>query len=534
MQRVDMHRLQELVRLHRMGTGCHAASRMLGMSPNTERVYREALQRAALWDGPVDALPELDVLRAAVERERPSKPPPAQQRSSIESYRELIVPLAIRGVGAQAIFDRMRQEHETFTGSLSAVKRLCRAANRERGVRAEDVAIPIETLPGQDAQVDFGYVGELYDPTEGRLRKAYVFVMVLGYSRHQFARICFDQKVETWLSLHIEAFTWFGGVPEVLVPDNLKSAVIRAAFAPSDPTTLNRSYRELARHYGFKIAPTPPRSPEKKGKVESAVKYVKNNFFAARPDERSFDILQHELTRWVRDVAGQRIHGTTQERPLAVFELVEAAALKALPDRRPDIVIWHQAKLHRDSHVVFRDAMYSAPWRLIGKQLWVRADRSCVQLFHDDVRVATHERQKPGKRRTIESHLPEHRSDYRHRARSYWEERADALGPEVGAYIREVFDSDDVLDQLRAVQAIVSHLADFPPERAKAACLRASFYASYKYGALKAILRKGLDFEPLPAVVVEPAPDALGARPRFARNVRELFDSTTEDSHEPH
>jgi hypothetical protein len=171
-QRVDMHRLQELVRLHRMGTGCREASRMLGMSPNTERVYREALQHAALWDGAVDALPELDVLRAAVEHERPSKPPPAQQRSSIESYREIIVPLALRGVGAQAIYDRMRQEHETFTGSLSAVKRLCRAAQRERGVRAEDVAIPIETMPGQDAQVDFGYVGELYDPTEGRLRKA--------------------------------------------------------------------------------------------------------------------------------------------------------------------------------------------------------------------------------------------------------------------------------------------------------------------------------------------------------------------------
>lgn len=97
---------------------------------------------------------------------------------------------------------------------------------------------------------------------------------------------------------------------------------------------------------------------------------------------------------------------------------------------------------------------------------------------YDDVRVASHERQKPGARRTDERHLPEQRGDYRHRARSYWETRADALGADVGAYIREVFDSDDVLDQLRTVQAIVTHLADHPPERAQAACRRASFYVT--------------------------------------------------------
>jgi hypothetical protein len=153
-----MHRLQELVRLHRMGTSSRACARLLGLSRNTEREYREALCSAGLWDGPVDALPELDVLRAAVERARPVKPPPPQQQSSIEIYRCVIAPLASQGVGAQAIYDRLRQEHSAFAGSLSAVKRMCRAVVRERGVRAEDVAIPIETEPGQEAQVDFGYV----------------------------------------------------------------------------------------------------------------------------------------------------------------------------------------------------------------------------------------------------------------------------------------------------------------------------------------------------------------------------------------
>jgi transposase len=98
--------------------------------------------------------------------------------------------------------------------------------------------------------------------------------MVLSYSRHQFARVVFDQRTETWLRLHVEAFAALGGVPRVVVPDNLKAAVIRGAFGASEEPTLNRSYRELARHYGFKIDPAPPLKPEKKGKVESGVKWT--------------------------------------------------------------------------------------------------------------------------------------------------------------------------------------------------------------------------------------------------------------------
>lgn len=153
----------------------------------------------------------------------------------------LIEPLALKDVGPQAIHDRLSQEHEEFSGSVSAVKRmcLCLVIKRERGVQAHDVAIPLQTEPGQEAQVDFGYVGHLYDPAERRLRKAYVFVMLLSDPRDLFARIYFDQKVETWLLLHIDAFEHFQGVPEFLVPENLRSAVVRAAVTPNEPTTLN-------------------------------------------------------------------------------------------------------------------------------------------------------------------------------------------------------------------------------------------------------------------------------------------------------
>lgn len=123
------------------------------------------------------------------------------------------------------------------------------------------MSIPVETLPGKFAQVDFGYVGKTYDPERGVRRKAWA--MTLGFSRRPFAWLTFDQKVETWLICHILAFEYFGGVPETIVPDNLKSAVIRCAFGvdDNDDAALNRIYHELARYYDFTVDPTPPRAP---------------------------------------------------------------------------------------------------------------------------------------------------------------------------------------------------------------------------------------------------------------------------------
>ncbi|HET8937310.1 MAG TPA: IS21 family transposase [Polyangiales bacterium] len=526
-----MHRLQELVRLHRMGSCGREVARMLGMSPNTERSYRLALDRAGILRGDAAALPDLAVLRDAVLAEKPPRKAP-QQASSLEHYTEQVRAMSELGAGPTAIFDRLRLEDADFGGSLAAVKRLYASIRADRGVLAEDVVIPVETEPGHVAQVDFGYVGFLYDANEGRMRKGYVFVLVLGFSRHMFARIVFDQKVETWLRLHIEAFEDFGGVPSVIVPDNLKAAVVRAAFGLDEQTSLNRSYRELARHYGFKVDPAPVASPEKKGKVEAGVKYVKRNFFLPR-EERDAAALQRQLIEWVREIAGTRTHGTTQRQPLHVYEQLERATMQELPARRAELVVWKQAKVHRDTHIVFRKALYSVPWRFIGKEVWVRACGHSVLLYVDDTRVAEHESALPGKRSTKVEHLPEYRSDLRERSQAFWENRAARMGDVVLTYVREVFQSDDVLDQLRVVQAIVTHLEKFPEQRARAACARARFYANYTYPGIRNILRKALDLQPLPTVTVADEQGSELPRFRFARDVRELLEQPLEVTHEP-
>ncbi len=531
-RRVEMNRLQELVRLHRMGTGSREVARLLGMGPNTERQYRQALMRAGLLAGDVSALPEVEVLKNAVLAVIPSKVPP-QQVSSLERWLESIRELQEEGLGPRAIYDKLRLEDEGFRESratLSAVKRVCVRLKKARGVQPEEVAIPVETKAGEVAQVDFGYVGKLYDPVERVLRKAWVFVLVLGHSRHMVARIVFDQRIETWQWLHVEAFEELGGVPAVVVPDNLKSAVVRAAFGVGGATALNKSYRELARHYGFKVDPAPIYQPRKKGKVESAVKYVKGNFFRGR-SEQDVSGLRPLLQRWVVEIAGTRIHGATRKRPLEVFEREEKAALQPLPARRFQTVLWKESTVHQDSHVEFDRRLYSVPWRLVGQKVWMQATDASVIIFANDERVATHERRGAGRHSTVDEHLPEHRGLLRHRSRAWWEDRAARIGPETARYVKDLFDSDDVLSQLRPVQAVVTHLERHPVERAEAACRRARHFGAFGYGAVKNILVRGLDLEPLPAAVAVPGSPQESFR--FARSAAELLAKWRSDD-EPH
>lgn len=518
-RRIDMHRLQELVRLHRQGVGPREVARLLKMSTATELKYRKALQLESLLEGPAHELPELAVLRQAIDKHMPRRLP-TQNHSSILQWRDHIVEMMDRGAGARAIYDRLRQEHDNFNGSYDAVKRLCRKIRKEKGPRSTDVAIPVVTQPGDVAQVDFGYVGKLLDPVTQTLKRAYAFVMVLGFSRLMFVDIVFDQKATTWLDLHCRAFEFFGGVPHTLVPDNLKPAVIRAAFSLKDEPVLNRSYRELARHYGFKIDPTPPYAPQKKGKVESGVKYVKGNFIAPR-DFLDIEDARQQLPGWVDEIANQRCHGTTGEAPRARFERCERPILMALPDRPFEWLEWHQAKVRDNTHVLFEGHFYSVPWRNLNAQALIRASQHSVTIFINDERVATHKRQAGRGYTTVAAHLPAEREELRQRSIDYWRERAAAMGDEVASFVDAIIEESGELSPLRRIQSIIKLLAEYPPQRACAACQRASAFGNFSWRGLKRILRDNLDQRPVQ--VAQLHPHGRLAHARFARSIHELL-----------
>jgi transposase len=512
-RRTNMLRLQEIVRLHRSGVSARRTCRLLGMGRNTADRYRTALAAAGLLDGEAGDLPSEATLQAAVDAHVPSRPA-RQTTSSVADWQTVIAPMVEKRVGAKSIYDFLRIENPEFVGSYQAVKRACRRIKDCRPVSPGDVAIPVVTSPGQVAQVDFFYVGKVRDPQAGCRRKCWAFVMLLAHSRHMFVDLVFDQSAETWQRLHASAFAWFGGVPHVIVPDNLKAAVIRAAFNSSGEIALNRSYVELARYYGFQVDPAPAFAPKKKGKVERAGQYFRANYMVPRS---GLDITAARagIARWVREVAGERIHGITGKRPLHDFEVTELPALKPLPPVSFEPVVWHQAKVHTDSHIQFQRHLYSVPWKLVGQTVWVRASGATVAIQVDGERVATHRRDRDRGRTMNAAHLPSQREQWRHRDRPYWEARAAALGELELTYVSDLFEADDVVLQLRKVQAIVSFLADFPPERRSAACRRASFYGVTGVRAFKDILRKNLDLEPLPGTLL-PVHGAL-ERPRFAR-----------------
>ena len=522
-QGISMHRLQELVRLHRLGGGtAHDIASSLKMSPNTERKYREALTAAGLLEGAVDVLPPLEELKAAVAKELHTVEP-AQQQSSIAKWQPQVKELLGKGLTPKAIHDRLRLKHPgEYGGKIGAVKRMVKRLRHEQGVSAIDIAIPVETKPGHVAQVDFGYAGYRRDPETRRMRKAWVFVMVLGYSRHQYVQYVFDQKAETWVRLHINAFKELQGVPTEIVPDNLKAAVLKAAFSSSEDTTLNRSYRELARHYGFKIAPTPPRAPKKKGKVESGVKYVNANFGKGR-DGEDITTSNSEVRRWVREIAGTRTHGSTGREPLEVFEQEEHAAMLPPPAQPYRIVVWHKATVHQDSHFHFDGRLYSVPWQHVAPKgekatvVWARATATTVSAYIDDVRITDHDRLSLGRRSTKEKHLPEHRRDYRHRDAEYWRERAESRGSEVRALIDAVLDHDPVRSRVDTACSCLKLLETLSLKRATSVARHALSFGNVHYRELKRIVEHQLDQAQGDGGVLQASNAWSDAQPVFAR-----------------
>ena len=242
--------------------------------------------------------------------------------STVEPYRTVVEELLKSNVEMATIHSRLVREHG-YRGSYSSVKRF---VHRLRP-KTPDVCLRIETPPGREAQVDFGGVGKIRDRATGKLRQAYCFVMTLSYSRHQYAELVFDQKMQTWIGCHRRAFEFFGGVPEEIVIDNLKAAVLKADL---DNPTLSVPYTRLARHYGFLVHPCRVRTPEHKGKVENGVRYVQRSFIAGR---EFVDIKQANrmLLEWVINEAGVRDHGTTHEAPLKRFAEIESSAMIELP-----------------------------------------------------------------------------------------------------------------------------------------------------------------------------------------------------------
>jgi len=483
--------IREMLRRFREGQSNRAIAKEVGVDRKTAARYRDWAEGQGLLAGPLPPLGDLHQLL----KETLNSAAPPQNISTVEPYRELVVKLRKSGVEIAAISERLKEQG--YRGSYASVYRFVNHLEP----RAPNATVRVETRPGEEAQVDFGYAGRMIDAESGELRKTWVFVMTLSWSRHQYVEFVFDQKVETWLRLHRNALSFLGGVPGRIVPDNLKAAIVHQSWG--DEPQAQQSYRECAEHYGFLIAPCRPRKPEHKGKVESGVHYVKRNFLAGR-EATTLEQANRDVGRWVKTTAGQRIHGTVKEKPLQRFK-IELRALKPLPISPYDMAVWKRVKLHRDCHVVFNQAYYSAPFRLVGQELWVRGGTQEVQVYTSDYKlVATHTRtHRPGQRVTTVDHLPPEKVPGLVLTRQTCRRQATEIGSATREAVDRLLDHRPE-DRLRTAARLLRLGDRFGSGRLEAACTRALRFDDPAYMTIKRILEQGLDAEELSPVAAVP------------------------------
>ena len=211
------------------------------------------------------------------------------------------------------------------------------------------------------------------------------------------------------------------------------------------------------------------------------------------------------MHHWTTDVAGQRVHGTTKQHPLALFRSFEQPALLPLPATPYDLAVWQQVTLHRDCHAVFTGSFYSAPFRLVGQRLWLRAGARTVQLYDPGYQlVATHDRAtQPGERKTNLAHLPPTKVPNLVLTRETCQAQAEAIGPATAAIVRALLASRPV-DRLRTAGRIVRLTEAYPAARVERACARAEYFGEPDYRTLRRILAEGRETEPLPAAPSKP------------------------------
>lgn len=503
-----MHQYRQVLSRMRLGDTDRAIARAGLIGRRKAGELRQIAVRHG-WLNPELPLPDHAELARIVQARKNDQ----LQPSLVQPYADEVADWWEKGIQGTTIYAALVRKYG-FMGSYSSVRRFVNQLKADH----PQVTTILDFEPGQAAQVDFGKGPTIIDVYTGEVISTWFFVMTLAFSRHQYAEIVTDQKIGTWLGCHRRALEFFGGVPRYLIIDNAKCAIVKACF--HDPA-VQRSYAEYAEGYGFLISPCPVRDPKKKGRVESGVKYIKRGFLPLR-EFRTLADANNQLKQWILQEAGNRIHGTTRQRPLSLFVETERHLLQPLPHRPPECAQWAQVKLHGDCHVRFANCLYSAPFHLSGKTLWLKATDEIVRIFYDYQLVACHPRlTRPGARSTVEDHLPPNALAYKMRDPQWCLKQARSVGPCCAELIETLF-ADRVLDNLRAAQGIIRLGDKYGAQRLEAAARRALFFDNPRYGSVKTILKKGLDQLPDQLVLFESLADVYTGQARFGRDIRLL------------
>jgi transposase len=491
-----MRQVREVLRLHHVcGQSGHRIAQAVGISRYTVAEY---LRRAAVvgitW--PVPA--ELD--DAALERKL-FTPPGAITAAKVRpqpDWARIHAELRRPGVTLLLLWEEYRAGQPDGYG----YSRFCDLYATWRGRLSPTMR---QTHPlGERLFVDYaGQTVEIVDALTGEVRAAQVFVAALGASNLTYAEARWTQGLADWLGCHVNAFAFFGGLTRQVVCDNLKAGVTAACrYEPG----INRSYQELATHYGTAIVPTRVRKPRDKAKVEVAVQLVQRWVLARLRHRRFFSLADlNAAIRELLEVLNNRPMRHLGGSRRALFEATERGALLPLPAEPYVYAEWRRCRAGLDYHVELYGHWYSVPSRLVREEIEARLTERTVELFHRGTRIACHIRSPlHGRHTTIPGHMPSSHRRYADWTPTRLRREAAAIGPATAALVEQILQAKPHPEQgFRACLGILRLVRAWSAERVEAACQRGVDIGARSYSSIVSILRNNLDRAYRP----QPVPD---------------------------
>lgn len=366
-----------------------------------------------------------ETVSRALKRDKFTIPRRQIRRSKLAPYKGFINNLLEKypGISAQRVFEELCKAG--YKGKGTIIKDYLR---KIRGKRQE-AFLRIETLPGEQAQVDWADCGSI--EVEGARRNLYCFVMVLSWSRYLYLEFRLSARLEDFIEAHMNAFRFFGGVPKKVLYDNLKSVVLQRL---GDQIKFNPRFMDFVGVYLFEPVLARLYRGSDKGKVENNIKYIKGNFLIGR-EFRDLDDLMQQAVLWRDTTANVRIHGTTREKPLDRYKQ-EKYKLNPLPDKTYEIFILTPCKASSDCRVRFETNSYSVPHRYAGCMLSLKANKYEVFMYYKTKLVASHKRCY-GRYRVIENpgHIKELLEHKKRAIRAKVVDEFKGLGKEAQIYL---------------------------------------------------------------------------------------------------
>lgn len=489
-QGVSMYKIRELLRLHfDSKLSQHQIAASLKISSGVVNKYI-SLAKAASLSWPLASELDDKALRALL---RPHKEAIKQGAFVEPDYPSIHQELKKKGITLLLLW----QEYEAaYKKKAYRYSRFC--AKYKEWLERQKPVMRQTHKAGEKLFIDYcGPTLDVIDPTTGEVRSAAVFVAVLGASNYTYAEATWDQKLANWVGSHVRALQYFGGVPELLVPDNLKSAVTKASrYEPQ----LNQTYTDLACHYGCAIVPTRPYKPRDKAKVENAVLVVER-WILARLRHQTFVGLA-ELNAAISELLLELNHRPFKKLPgtrASQFEALDKPILKPLPQKPYEFAQFSKARVHVDYHIEVDGHYYSVPHTLIKQAIDVRLTLNTVECFHEGVRVASHIRSFiKGKHTTLAEHMPASHKAYSEWSPGRFLNWAQTIGPKTKDVIQHLLNQAAHPEQsYRSCFGILSLAKRYGKDRLEAASSRALAIGSPKRHSIASILKKGLDKHPL-------------------------------------